>query len=90
MGVGWGAASPGTGLCSPGLSPSQEGWWPQRTHSLGALPAHFVLQPLILPGVLLTFMVFHLLHVWGKQLSLASPLIYQLQGLAVALGNWQQ
>lgn len=90
VGVGWGAASPGTGLCSPGLSPSWEGWWPQGTRSLGALPACFVLQPLILPGVLPTFMVFHLLQVWGKQLSLASPLMYQLQGPAVALGNWQQ
>lgn len=57
---------------------------------LGVLLARFVLQPLILPDVLLAFMVFNVLQVWGKQLSLAPPLIYQFQGPAVALGNWQQ
>lgn len=57
---------------------------------LGVLLARFVLQPLILPDVLLAFMVFNILQVWGKQLSLVLPLIYQFQGPAVALGNWQQ
>lgn len=62
----------------------------EGTRLLRALLACFVLQPLILPGVLLAFMVSHLLQVWGKQLSLVPPLIHQLQGQAVALGNWQQ
>lgn len=52
-------------------------------------PVRFVLQLLIRP-VILAFMVFHALHFWEKQPSLVPPLIYQLQGLAVALGNWQQ
>jgi len=54
------------------------------------LPARFVLQPLILPGGLLAFIGFHLIQAWGKQLCPMPPLIYHLQGLAVALGNWQQ
>lgn len=60
-----------------------KGWNPPH-------PVRFVLQPLIRPCVLLAFMVFRALHFWKKQLSLVPPLIYQLQGLAVALGNWQQ
>lgn len=57
---------------------------------LRALLSHLVLQPLIPPSVILAFKVLSILQVWGKQLSLVLPLIHQLQGLAVALGNWQQ